>query len=224
MHSTPMRSCRVRTVPSRTSRWVPSRSTRANSRRVQVAKSGIARNLSILRIRSWRSLMVAPPAGLVVVMDGTEAQLGGLCEGAGRLQSDANQPFARLGASSDGPGVGMLRVRVCGGVEVEAQGRVLPDVLLAGRQGRLVLAYLVCERPRAVRREELAELLWADRLPDSWPASLSAVISRLRRLFGEAGLDGTSVLLSSAGTYQLHLPQDASVDIEQLADAAAAAE
>src|SRR3954451_20077354 len=144
--------------------------------------------------------------GVVVVMDGTDAQLGGLCEGAGGLQSDANQPFARLGASSDGPGVGMLRVRVCGGVEIEAQGRVLPDVLLAGRQGRLVLAYLVCERPRAVWREELAELLWADRLPDSWPASLSAVISRLRRLFGEAGLDGTSVLLSSAGTYQVHLP------------------
>src|SRR3954468_8660336 len=117
----------------------------------------------------------------------------------------------------------MLHVRVCGGVEVEAEGRVLPDALLAGRQGRLVLAYLVCERERAVRREELADLLWSDRLPDSWPASLSAVISRLRRLFGEAGLDGTSVVASSAGSYQLHLPEAVSVDIEVLADAAAAA-
>ena len=118
----------------------------------------------------------------------------------------------------------MLRVRVCGGLELEADGRVLPDALVGGRQGRLVFAFLVCERTRAVRREELAELLWADRLPDSWPASLSAVISRLRRLLNEAGLDGAEAIASSAGAYRLVLPAITVVDLDELHAAVDAAE
>src|SRR5438445_732656 len=102
-------------------------------------------------------------------------------------------------------GVGVLALRVCGGVAVEADGRPLPSALLAGRQGRLVLAYLVCERHRAVPREELADLLWPDRLPDSWTTSLSAVISRLRRLLTETGLDGATALASTSGSYHLGL-------------------
>ena len=118
----------------------------------------------------------------------------------------------------------MLRIRVCGGLELEADGRVLPDALVGGRQGRLVFAFLVCERARAVRREELAELLWADRPPDSWPASLSAVISRLRRLLNEAGLDGAEAIPSSAGAYRLVLPPDTTVDMDELEAAVQAAE
>jgi len=115
-------------------------------------------------------------------------------------------------------------VQLCGGVEVEADRRALSDALFGGRQGRLVFAFLVCERHRAVRREELADLLWPEQLPDSWSASLSAVVSRLRRLLTEAGLEGTSALVSAAGSYQLILPPDATVDIEQLAAAVAEAE
>jgi DNA-binding SARP family transcriptional activator len=118
----------------------------------------------------------------------------------------------------------VLDVRVCGGVEVEVDGHVLPEPLIGGRQGRLVLAYLVCERDRPVRREELADLLWPDRLPDSWTASLSAVISRLRRLFSEAGMDGQQVITSAPGAYQLMLPPGGRVDIEELASAVATAE
>ncbi len=118
----------------------------------------------------------------------------------------------------------VLRVRLCGGLEVEANGISLPDALVGGRQGRLVLAYLVCERHRAVRREELAELLWGDRPPDSWTASLSAVVSRLRRLFTEARLDGADAIVSTAGSYQLVLPADAVVDLEELVGAVDEAE
>jgi DNA-binding SARP family transcriptional activator/tetratricopeptide (TPR) repeat protein len=112
----------------------------------------------------------------------------------------------------------VLNVRVCGALEVEADQGVLPDALFGGRQGRLVFAFLVCERHRAVRREELAELLWPDELPDSWSASLSAVVSRLRRLLSEAGVDGPATLVSAAGSYQLLLPPDSVVDLEELAE------
>src|SRR3954447_289391 len=115
-------------------------------------------------------------------------------------------------------------MRLCGGLELEADGNVLPEALLGGRQGRLAFAFLVCERSRVVRRDELAELLWADQLPGSWSASLSAVISRLRRLLGEAGLDGAKALISNGATYRLVLPEDASVDLDELVAAVEAAE
>jgi class 3 adenylate cyclase len=118
----------------------------------------------------------------------------------------------------------VLEVRICGGVDVAVDGRLLPDALIGGRQGRLVLAYLVCERDRAVRREELAELLWPEQLPGSWTASLSAVISRLRRLFAEAGFDGPSVVVSTPGAYQLHLPHRSRVDFDDLVAATRDAE
>jgi DNA-binding SARP family transcriptional activator len=107
---------------------------------------------------------------------------------------------------------------------VHAEGRTLPDALVGGRQGRLVLAYLACERSRAVRKEELADLLWPDRLPESWSASLSAVISRLRRLLTEAGLDGAEAIMSTGGAYRLVLPPDAVVDLDELEAAVAASE
>src|SRR5947209_3294265 len=118
----------------------------------------------------------------------------------------------------------VLRISLCGGVAVEADGRRLPEALVAGRQGRLVLGYLVCERHRSVRREELAELLWGEQLPSSWTSSLSAVVSKLRRLLSEAGLDATATLASAFGSYRLQLPDDAWVDLEAASAGVDAAE
>ena len=118
----------------------------------------------------------------------------------------------------------MLSVRLCGGVAVEVDGRRVPDSLLAGRQGRLVLAYLLCERHRSVPREELAELLWPQRLPASWTTSLSVVVSKLRRLLSEAGLDPVAVLVSAFGTYQLDLPKGTWIDWDVVAETVERAE
>src|SRR6516165_191569 len=100
--------------------------------------------------------------------------------------------------------VRVLEVGLCGGVALEVDGRRIPDSSFAGRQGRLVWAYLVCERHRSVHREELADLLWPDRLPSSWTSSLSVVISKLRRLLVEAGLDPSEALAGAFGSYRLH--------------------
>ncbi len=118
----------------------------------------------------------------------------------------------------------MLELRICGGIEADVDGRPVPEALLGGRQGRLVLAYLTCARDRAVRRDELADLLWPGEVPESWTASLSAVVSRLRRLFTEAGFDGPAVIASTPGGYQLVLPEGTRVDLDELVDAVEEAE
>lgn len=51
------------------------------------------------------------------------------------------------------------RVYVTGRVEIESGGRLVAEQQFPGRQGRLLFAYLVCNRQRPVTREELAYVL-----------------------------------------------------------------
>jgi peptide/nickel transport system substrate-binding protein len=95
-----------------------------------------------------------------------------------------------------------------------------------GRQGRLLFAYLVAEQGRAIPRDDLAELLWAQSPPATWDKALTVLVSKLRVLLGVVGIDGASTLTNVSGCYQLDLPEGTSVDIveaEQAAKAAAAA-
>lgn len=107
-----------------------------------------------------------------------------------------------------------MGVRICltGRVRVDADGAPSDGGL--GRLGALALAYLATERHRPASHDELAEVLWGDELPGSWQTSLRGIISRLRAVFAAAGLAPIAVLTSSHGCYQLHLPDDAVVDVE----------
>ena len=97
------------------------------------------------------------------------------------------------------------RIQLCGRFLVELNGQRVEDAL-PGKQGRLLLAYLVAARPRPVRREELIELLWPRRLPASADTSLRPVVSRVRQVLGEC-LAGRSEL-------RIALPPEARIDIE----------
>lgn len=88
-----------------------------------------------------------------------------------------------------------------------------------GGLGRLAFAYLVVHRGRPVPREELAEVLWGDRLPRTWDTSLRVIMSRLRTWLETAGLDRSEALTSALGCYQLHLPAATEIDVEEAADA-----
>ena len=98
------------------------------------------------------------------------------------------------------------RVRLCGRLAVEIDGRAL-EATLPGRQGRLLFAYLVLHRQRPVRRDELSAVLWPDRLPASPESALNTLISRLRSVLGEGVVRGRSQLT-------LDLAGDAWVDVE----------
>jgi DNA-binding SARP family transcriptional activator len=84
---------------------------------------------------------------------------------------------------------------------------------LPGRQGRLLLAYLVLNRHRLVGREELAEALWGDQQPVACDAALNALISKLRKCLGPEMLEGRTSL-------RLRVDGECWVDVE-VAEAAA---
>ena len=100
----------------------------------------------------------------------------------------------------------MTRIRLCGPLEVVLDGR---KVIPPGRQGRLLVAYLVVNRARACSRDELIDLLWPEHAPADPGEALSALLSRVRRTLGEDVLQGRREL-------RLVLPDDAWVDLERI--------
>jgi len=117
-----------------------------------------------------------------------------------------------------------VKVFLAGRVAVEANGVLIDEERLPGRQGRLVFAYLVAEEGRPIPHDELAEAVWGDVPPATWEKALSVVVSKLRALLAQHGVDGGNVLTGAFGCYRLNLPQGTWVDIVAAADAAREAE
>jgi YVTN family beta-propeller protein len=117
-----------------------------------------------------------------------------------------------------------LKISLAGRVSISADGILLDEERLPGRQGRLVFAYLVSEQGRPVLRDELAEALWGDTPPARWEKALGVIASKLRALLGECGLDGAKALTSAFGCYRLELPEGTWVDVAAAARGADAAE
>src|SRR4051795_12471885 len=99
------------------------------------------------------------------------------------------------------------RIELCGRLLVEIDGEGV-QAALPGRQGRLLFAYLVLNRDRPVRRDELVDALWSENgQPESADALLRPPLSRLRKALGPGRLEGRTELT-------LVLPPDAWVDWE----------
>jgi DNA-binding SARP family transcriptional activator len=108
-----------------------------------------------------------------------------------------------------------VRIQICGPLAVERDGRRI-ESRLPGRQGRLLLTYLVVNRHRPVPRDELAEALWLEPDPAAVEARLNPLLSKLRRVFGPDAVEGRSAL-------RLCLP-NAWVDLEAAVEATHRAE
>jgi SARP family transcriptional regulator, regulator of embCAB operon len=127
------------------------------------------------------------------------------------------------GRLAKGWAVVTLRIYLTSRVRVENGDLLLDERDLPGRQGRFVLAYLVAERTRPVSRDELSLELWGDEFPEAWEKGLMAIISKLRSALRRVGLPADT-LRTAFGCYQLALPADTWVDIEDAATAVHAAE
>src|SRR6187397_1305487 len=98
---------------------------------------------------------------------------------------------------------------------VEANGTRLDEQRFPGRQGRILFAYLAAQKGRPVPRDELAELLWGEELPATWEKALRVLMTKLRALLNECGIDGASALTSAFGCYQLTLPEGAWIGVRR---------
>lgn len=108
---------------------------------------------------------------------------------------------------------GEVKIFLTGRLCVQGSDGVITDADLSGNQARLALALLVHER-RPIHRDRFADVIWNGALPDTWNASLNAIVSKLRRQLGRVGLDARSVLSASGGSYAISLPAASWVDTE----------
>src|SRR4051794_23417083 len=113
----------------------------------------------------------------------------------------------------DGPAT---RIDLCGQLRLELLSE-RREAQLRGRQGRMLFAFLVLNRRRPVRRDELVEALWADErgAPPS-EAALAPLLSRLRRAVAPGTVHGRDSVV-------LQLPEPVLVDVEAAAAALVAA-
>jgi DNA-binding SARP family transcriptional activator len=110
----------------------------------------------------------------------------------------------------------VIRLQLCGRLAVEAVGRDVTAAVGGGRS-RVLLTWLAAHRHRGASREELVEALWPWGGPAAADASLSALLSRLRRVLGPS-------LLPARGEVRLQLGPEAWVDLEAVDEAVHRAE
>ncbi len=104
-------------------------------------------------------------------------------------------------------------VYLCG--RMVLSGAVLIDEQdLPGRQGRLALALLCVERRRPVGVDRLVAVLWGDDAPPDAAGAVASIVSKLRKVLRQACDTGPDVISSTVGTYQLRLPFDCTIDLE----------
>jgi len=107
----------------------------------------------------------------------------------------------------------LARVYLTGGLRLDGPAGSFDDADLPGHQGRIAFAALVIER-RPLSHDELADIIWDESPPERWKNVLTPVISKIRSLVTKTGLDGSAVLTSAGGAYELHAPADMWIDAE----------
>jgi SARP family transcriptional regulator, regulator of embCAB operon len=106
---------------------------------------------------------------------------------------------------------GATRIQLCGRLVVELNGSRVEDQLPGGK-GRLLFAYLVLNRDRRTRRDELLTAVYGEEASPDQSPSLSVLLSKLRGVIGQELLAGRSEI-------ELVLPPDAFVDVEAAREA-----
>jgi DNA-binding SARP family transcriptional activator len=110
-----------------------------------------------------------------------------------------------------------LRIYLTGRILIEHEETLVEERELAGRQGRLALAFLASERHRPATKEELVSVVWPDAPPREIEAALNAILSKLRGALKKAAPAATIDVRT--GTIQMRLPSDVWIDLEHAANA-----
>lgn len=112
-----------------------------------------------------------------------------------------------------------MYINLAGQITIERDGTVVDESALGGPQAATAFAFLVAERERLVARDELADVLWGEQVPDTWTTALRGVVQRVRRFLAQVDLVPTEALRTAFGCYQLVVPDLVIVDLEASATA-----
>jgi DNA-binding SARP family transcriptional activator len=105
-----------------------------------------------------------------------------------------------------------LRIYLCGRLAIERGETILRERDFPARQGRRLWAFLVLRRRGPAGREDLAEAIWGDAIPDAWDSTLNALISRIRAMLRPLP---DVAIRGEIGRYQLILPGSVVIDHER---------
>jgi DNA-binding SARP family transcriptional activator len=106
-----------------------------------------------------------------------------------------------------------LLIRLVGLVTIEHDGTAPQH--LSSAQAQVAFARLILERTSGTSRDQLADTVWPEGLPDTWASALRSVVSRVRAyVTGPLQKPGGTPLIAQSGRYILRLPDDAAVDLE----------
>jgi DNA-binding SARP family transcriptional activator len=108
------------------------------------------------------------------------------------------------------------RIQLCGRLVADIDGSRVEDTL-PGRRGRVMFAYLVLNRGRALPRDELLVAGWGQDASAEAGNALSVLLSKLRHGLGAGHLRGRTEI-------ELLLPQATFVDVEAALEGAHRAE
>ncbi|CRK62132.1 Transcriptional regulator [Alloactinosynnema sp. L-07] len=101
-----------------------------------------------------------------------------------------------------------MLIRLIGLIAVEEPGGVARH--LSSAQTQVAFARLILERATGTDRDQLADTVWPDGLPDTWASALRSVVSRVRTFVAHDDAE----LVAQGRRYLLRMPQDAVVDLE----------
>jgi SARP family transcriptional regulator, regulator of embCAB operon len=103
------------------------------------------------------------------------------------------------------------RIHLCGAVSVVVEDE-RRERLLPGRQGVLLLAFLLTNRRRPLERDALVDVLWPQGAPRAAGVALRSLLSRLRSVLGPDAVAGRDRV-------QLRLDRSAWIDVEAAEEA-----
>lgn len=108
-----------------------------------------------------------------------------------------------------------IAIGLIGGLSVTGPRSAIPRDEL-GRRATVVLARLALAGGQPVTRQSLADAVWGDPLPRSWPAALRNVVSEVRRGLDRCGIPAALFHSAADDGYLLRLPADAHIDVVAL--------
>jgi DNA-binding SARP family transcriptional activator len=109
---------------------------------------------------------------------------------------------------------GQVVVTLTGPLGASSATATLTEAAFGGRRARLAFVAVVLAGDRAISRDELAEIVWADGPPATWASALRVAMSKVRAALAELLPDAGDVLVHTPSGYRLEWPATTEVDVD----------